>query len=42
MLGLLSYGVFLLILGALMRAAWRSDSRERTDTAAAMLAARVH
>lgn len=41
MLGLVSYGLFLAIVGALMRAASVRDKADRTNAAAAMLAARV-
>jgi hypothetical protein len=42
MLGLLSYGFFLVILAALMRVASVRDKRDRTNAAAAMLSARVN
>jgi len=40
MLGLVSYGLFLAIVAGLMRLVSLRDKRERTNAAAAMLAAR--
>lgn len=41
MLGLLSYGLFLAVLFGLMKLVTLHDRRERSNAAAAMLAARV-
>jgi hypothetical protein len=42
MLGLMSYGLFLVILAGLMRVAFVRDKQDRANAAAAMLSARVN
>ena len=42
MLGLISYGLFLAVLIALMRVASVRDKRDQTNAATAMLSARVN
>lgn len=42
MLGLLSYGLFLVVLLGLMRVASVGSRRDRTNAAAAMLASRMN